>query len=158
MRLPSTNSFYWGAAGLLLAGSAAWARLPLLASDGVHRLPVASIPPSANVGVLQAQSDSIVADDLFRVDRSAADSAFVSGTGTGSPAGSAAAPRPAPPKITAIVGGPPWRAVLEGTANHEGGIVVQQGDRVGVLLIESVTRHAARLKAPDTTWILELKP
>jgi hypothetical protein len=57
--------------------------------------------------------------------------------------------------IKAIVGGPPWRALLAGLPGEAGDQVVAAGDRVGPVLIDSVGRARVRLSTSDTSWVIE---
>ena len=105
---------------------------------------------------LAAAADSATDMDAFRLDRAASDVAFGQ---TALPATAPPMPlaRPAPPRLTAVLGGPPWRAILEGIPGHERGLVVQPGDRVGSFSVLAIARNTLKLKGVDTTWQLTLK-
>ena len=56
--------------------------------------------------------------------------------------------------LKAIVGGPPWEAVLEGVPGREGDVLVTVGDRIGQLAIKAVTTLSVTVSLPDTTYRL----
>ncbi|MDB4878329.1 MAG: hypothetical protein JWM41_4775 [Gemmatimonadetes bacterium] len=66
----------------------------------------------------------------------------------------------APPRVRpvmtlkAIVGGPPWQAVVDGIPGQPPGVLVRQGTTLDKLAIRSVTRDSVVIQGPDTTWVL----
>jgi hypothetical protein len=71
------------------------------------------------------------------------------------------APALAPlPRITlvlkAIVGGPPWHAMIDGIPGQPGA-VVRAGDAFDKLVIRKVTRDTVVVQGPDTTWKLTIQ-
>jgi hypothetical protein len=74
--------------------------------------------------------------------------------------GGAAPPPPAPrPTMTvqAIIGGPPWQAIVDGIPGEQPGVIVRTGSTYGKLVVRSVGRDTVTMQAPDTTWKLTLK-
>jgi hypothetical protein len=71
-------------------------------------------------------------------------------------------PPPAPPPVRpafvlkAIVGGPPWQAVVDGIPGQPTGTIVRRGDSFDKLMVRSVGRDTVVIAAPDTTWKLTL--
>ena len=65
------------------------------------------------------------------------------------------APRPVL-LLRAIVGGPPWEALLEGIPGRSGPLVVRTGDTLGELVIQSVGSDTVVIAGMDTTWRLAL--
>jgi hypothetical protein len=65
---------------------------------------------------------------------------------------------PTRPSITvqAIVGGPPWHAVIEGVPGKEGSIVVRQGDRFQAFFVRSVGAAGVVIAAADSSWFMPL--
>ena len=71
----------------------------------------------------------------------------------------AAPPRPVRPNLTlrAVMGGPPWLAVVDGLPGGVGdGVTVRAGDTFDKLVIRSVGRDTVVVQAPDTTWKLTI--
>jgi hypothetical protein len=59
--------------------------------------------------------------------------------------------------LKAIVGGPPWQAVVDGLPGQATSVVVRAGERFDKLAVRSVTRDSVILQAPDTTWVLTFR-
>ena len=95
--------------------------------------------------ILARAAESAIANDVFRTGRHPSRVAF----GT-VPIASAPVSSPPRPHVTlgGIAGGPPWRAVLNGIPNYEGGTVVAAGDTLGGLRVRSIrgARHRHRCK------------
>jgi hypothetical protein len=95
--------------------------------------------------------DSVIVNDAFRTERRPARIAF------GMPPVAAVEPTRSPrPQLTlgGIIGGPPWRAVVNGIPNHDGGAVVSPGDTIGGLRIRSIRRDVVVVQGQDTIWTL----
>lgn len=58
--------------------------------------------------------------------------------------------------VKALVGGPPWSAVLGGLPGEAGERVVRVGDRHGPVLIDRVGGDGVRLVTSDTSWVVRL--
>ncbi len=65
------------------------------------------------------------------------------------------APRPRL-QLLAIVGGPPWKALVGGVPGRSGGTVVAEGWRVGQLYVRRVRADSVWLEGYDTLWTLAL--
>ena len=59
--------------------------------------------------------------------------------------------------LKAIIGGPPWQAVIDGIPGQPPGTIATPGTRFDKLVIRSVTRDAVVVQSPDTTWSLVFK-
>ena len=59
--------------------------------------------------------------------------------------------------LKAIVGGPPWTAVLGGVPGQRGDVLIGEGARVDSLEVRRISRDHVVLSGPDTTWVLALK-
>ena len=145
------------AAVLLMAAIARW--------NGADALAAASAPAvvarRAGVqvlsdSVLEEAEDLAVANDPFRLSNTPPDVRYDPAT-----EGIPGAPRPyVPPPVRpafalkAIVGGPPWSAVVDGIPGQPAGAVVRQGVQYEKLLVRSVTRDSVIIQGPDTTWVL----
>jgi hypothetical protein len=71
-------------------------------------------------------------------------------------AGNTPPPAPLRPtmKLKAIVGGPPWQAVVDGIPGQPPGTIVRTGSTFDRLLARRVTRDSVLMQGPDTTWVL----
>ncbi|HVX41705.1 MAG TPA: hypothetical protein VHB25_19245 [Gemmatimonadaceae bacterium] len=56
--------------------------------------------------------------------------------------------------LKAIVGGPPWSAVIDGLPGQPPGAVVRPGSRFDQITVSAVTRDSVVVRASDTTWVL----
>jgi len=56
--------------------------------------------------------------------------------------------------LRAIVGGPPWQAVVDGIPGQPPGTIVRAGSTFDKLAITSVTRDQVVVRGADTTWTL----
>jgi hypothetical protein len=101
--------------------------------------------------------------DLFRISRRESGVAYDGRTGaqaTGLPLlpQSMIPPTPKVPLLLrAIIGGPPWQAVIDGFPGHAEGMIVKGGDRVDRFSIRSIVRDSVIIQAPDTTYRLTLR-
>jgi hypothetical protein len=143
---------------LLILGASAFARnITSLPSDEVQDR---TTDPGVLSGIprdraaLTRRSDSAVARAPFRL-----------GTGRSLLRFGETPPEPRPVdgvalypdvRVSAIVGGPPWQAVLQGVPGVTGDVVVRRGDRVGELSIGAITVTSVRLVSPDTSWLAML--
>jgi hypothetical protein len=68
-------------------------------------------------------------------------------------------PRPPRPMLVlkAIVGGPPWQAIVAGLPGQQGETVVSSGARFETLVVQSIMRDLVVIQAPDTAWRLTIK-
>lgn len=115
---------------------------------------VEMIPDSA----LSEAEQLVVANDPFRLSNSApiprydpADDANFGSLGVLPPA-----PRPTL-VLKAIVGGPPWQAVIEGIPGQTSAAVVRSGEKFGTLTIRAVSRDSVAVQTTDTAWVLTFK-
>lgn len=102
---------------------------------------------------LEDANEIVVRQNLFRPSRSPSDVEF------GAPEPTAdAAPAPARPRLvlSGIVGGPPWAALIDGLPGKEGTTLVQLGDTLSGLRVQSVTARGVVVIGMDTTWTLTI--
>jgi hypothetical protein len=97
--------------------------------------------------------DAVLDANPFRFSRSTP--AIVSAATPAQPA-AATGPR-TPPTVKAILGGPPWQAVLSGVPGQPGEVVVLTGMRFGGILITSIMRDTVVVQVSDTTFRLTMK-
>jgi len=104
---------------------------------------------------LAIAEESIVSKDPFRVANSPAGVRY-------DPTTDAVRPNDAAPLILvrpsfvlrAIVGGPPWQAVIDGIPGQPSGTIVRAGMTFDKLTVSAITRDNVIIKGPDTTWAL----
>jgi hypothetical protein len=143
---------------LSVLGASAVARVvPALSSmDAPERRPVsdASLVVPLDRAALTLVTDSAVARAPFRF-----------GTGRALLRFGETPPEPRPVdagilypdvRVSAIVGGPPWQAVLQGVPGFPTDVVVRRGDRLVDLSIGAITGTSVRLVSPDTSWLATL--
>jgi len=106
---------------------------------------------------LVAASGIISGGNPFRIDRKPSSVIF----GATAPAsfGTYVPPKPptAPLKVSGIIGGPPWAAVVEGFPGREGGVLVRGGDVINSFKIHRVGRDTVVVIGTDTTWKLTVR-
>jgi len=59
--------------------------------------------------------------------------------------------------LKAIIGGPPWQAVIDGIPGQPPGTIAAPGARFDKLVVRRVTRDTVVVQGPDTTWLLGFK-
>ena len=99
--------------------------------------------------------ESIVSNDPFRIANSPTAARY-------DPTSESVRPNDAAPLILvrpsfvlrAIVGGPPWQAVIDGIPGQPSGTVVRAGMIFDKLTVSAITRDNVVIKGPDTTWAL----
>ncbi|HVS59775.1 MAG TPA: hypothetical protein VHE82_03665 [Gemmatimonadaceae bacterium] len=103
---------------------------------------------------LREAADSVVATDLFRLDR------HPSRLGLGSPAIALPPVGIATPfrlELSGVSGGPPWRAIVSGIPGHDGGVVVKAGDTLGGIRVRTIRRDTMIVQMKDSTMTFILK-
>ncbi|HXT05158.1 MAG TPA: hypothetical protein VN760_13310 [Casimicrobiaceae bacterium] len=106
---------------------------------------------------LDSAAIAIVSNDAFRLanEPSAVRYDPNDETRTGHAANApAAAPLRPTMTLKAIVGGPPWQAVVDGIPGRSPGTIVRAGAAFDRLVARRVTRDSVVFQGPDTTWVL----
>ena len=103
---------------------------------------------------LAATVELIVSNDPFRLSNRPPTVRF--DAGSDAPPGAApSAPGPRPLLVLkAIVGGPPWQAVIDGIPGRPPGTMAEEGQRFDKLVVRLVTRDSVVVQGPDTAWVL----
>jgi hypothetical protein len=111
-------------------------------------------PPASDSALEEAEALAVT-NDPFRLSNSPPDVRF-DPVNEGAMGGHVAAPPLVRPAfvLKAIVGGPPWNAVVDGIPGQPSGTVAQQGARYDKLVVRSITRDSVIIQGPDTTWVL----
>jgi hypothetical protein len=116
----------------------------------------ATMRPRPSDSVLADAEDATVSNDPFRLANAPASVRFDPAV----EAESASPPVPvARPTLVlkAIIGGPPWQAVIDGIPGQPSGTIAGPGAHFDKLVIRSVTRDTVVVQGPDTTWSLAFK-
>lgn len=110
-------------------------------------------------GVLADAEDMIVSNDPFRLANVPAPTRYDPKFDGVSVAGAAVSLPALRPNMTlkAIVGGPPWQAVVDGLPGQPPGTVVRVGAAFDRVIARAVTRDSVVLQGPDTTWVLSFR-
>jgi len=146
----------------LCAALAAWVRWNgLVVAPVPDRGSVAPLrlhAPPISSDSLAGAAEAIVTNDPFRLSNSPPgvryDPAFDEPASNG-------LPTPPPPRPTlvlkAIVGGPPWQAVIDGIPGQPAGTVAHAGSTFDRLTIRTVTRDSVVIQGMDTSWVLSFR-
>jgi hypothetical protein len=59
--------------------------------------------------------------------------------------------------LKAIVGGPPWQAVIDGIPGQPPSTIAESGKRFDKFLVRAVTRDSVIVQGPDTSWVLSFR-
>lgn len=106
---------------------------------------------------LDSAADAIASNDAFRLANEPAAVRYDPSDGTRAGRTASAPPlAPLRPTMTlkAIVGGPPWQAVVDGIPGRPPGTIVRAGNAFDRLVARRVTRDSVVIQGPDTTWVL----
>ncbi len=116
--------------------------------------PLSNVPDS----VLDDFESTITSNDPFRLSNEPASVRYDPSVDAlpGAPSLSAAQLRPQL-ILKAIVGGPPWQAIVDGIPGQPPGTIVRSGLAFDKLTVRSVTRDSIIIQGPDTTWVLSFR-
>lgn len=103
--------------------------------------------------------ESIVSNDPFRLSNAPASVRYDPRGELAADVVGVAQPTPVRPMMTlkAIVGGPPWLAVVDGLPGQPANTLVRAGASYDKLVVRSVTRDSVVIQGPDTTWGLSFR-
>ena len=143
---------------LLLALAAAHRWRSALPPLGIVTPPIgttAILPPSVRPESLDDLVDLTIGNDPFRLSGQPSSVPYVRSTAPQTAAVPSAPPRPAL-SLKAIVGGPPWQAILDGIPGQASGTIVSGGSKFDKLRVRSVSRDSVIVEGLDTVWKLTL--
>lgn len=112
----------------------------------------AAVEPATD-SLLDDAEDATITNDPFRLANEPASVRY-------DPTAEGGVSMPAAPAIRptlvlkAIIGGPPWEAVIDGIPGQPSGTVALAGARFDKLVVRSVSRDSVVIQGPDTTWTL----
>jgi hypothetical protein len=133
------------------AGAAAGAAAPVLVSQAR-----ASAQPASDSALEEAEALTVT-NDPFRLSNTPPEVHYDPVNEAAMAArGGAFVPPPVRPQfvLRAIVGGPPWHAVVDGIPGQPPGTLVRPGAQFDKVTVRSVTRDSVVVRGPDTTWVL----
>lgn len=124
----------------------------------------ASVVVTANARAAMVSDDSLgtaagntAANDPFRLVNRPSEVRYDARVESGIGGPTAIAPPVRPLLVLkAIVGGPPWQAIVDGIPGQPAGTIVRSGVTFDKLTVRSVGKDTVVIKAPDTTWRLTL--
>ena len=102
--------------------------------------------------------DAIVTNDPFRLSNSPPAVRYDPAS-DGTAAGTLTGPLQARPTLVlkAIVGGPPWQAVIDGIPGQPPGTVARAGSKFDRFTVRVVTRDSVVVQGADTSWVLSFR-
>lgn len=110
---------------------------------------------------LDSARSSLVDNDMFRLANAPASVRYDPASDGPAISGSSApvAPPPFRPAMTlkAIVGGPPWQAIIDGLPGQPPGTIARTGSTFDRLTVRAVTRDSVIVQGPDTSWVLAFR-
>ena len=112
--------------------------------------------PPLNDSVLDDAADATITNDPFRLANEPSLVRFEPAAEGGAPASAAPTVRPTL-VLKAIIGGPPWQAVIDGIPGQPAGTVASAGTRFDQFVVRSVSRDSVVVQGRDTAWTLSFK-
>jgi len=153
------GSFVVAVFGFAVVGAIRWrAALPTVAHQrAMLGAAPAMISDSLDDSLAEAE-EMTVTNDPFRLANVPAAIRFDPNNDANAGASIAVSP-PVRPVMTlkAIVGGPPWQAVIDGIPGQPPGAVVRAGSAFDKLVARAVTRDSVVIQGFDTTWVLTFR-
>jgi hypothetical protein len=114
------------------------------------------VPSRAPIDSLASAADAIVTNDPFRLSNSPPSVRFDPESDGAPAAGLVSQPRPNL-ILRAIVGGPPWQAVIDGLPGQPPGTLARAGSKFDRLVVRTVTRDSVIVQGADTAWTLAFR-
>jgi hypothetical protein len=140
---------------LLLIAAKRWREALATAAAPAPVLSAApALPARFDEDSLAQAAERVVGTDPFRLANEPSDVRYEPRQTGAVPVTMPAAPRPTL-VLKAIVGGPPWQAIVDGIAGQPGAIV-RAGDTFDKLVVRKITRDTVVVQGPDTTWKLTI--
>jgi hypothetical protein len=147
-------------AGLTTMGVTRWrAALPAQRYESTR---IGSATPSiadSLEAMLAHAEDVTVTNDPFRLANAPASVRYNPNSDNVAGGSVATVAPPLRPTMTlkAIVGGPPWQAIVDGIPGQPQGTLVRAGNAFDRLITRAVTRDSVVIQGPDTTWVLSFR-
>lgn len=139
----------------LLAAAARWhGGAPSVVAETFTVAPVRARALSASDSALDEAEDLTVTNDPFRLSNAPPDTRYDPVNEAAQTARGFTPPVRPSFALKAIVGGPPWNAVIDGIPGQPAGTVTRQGAQFDKFVVRSVTRDSVIIQGPDTSWVL----
>ena len=108
---------------------------------------------------LAEAEDLIVSNDPFRLANEPTAVRFDPTRDEGSVSATPVGPPRLRPNLIlkAVIGGPPWQAIVDGIPGQPPGTIVRAGSTFDQLVVRAVTRDSVVIKGTDTTWVLTFR-
>ena len=144
---------------LALVGWLRWQRaLPVGIPDRVSVSALRAHRAIATDSSLEWAEEVTVTNNPFRLSNTPSSLRYDPAADGVAAVGAPAIPPPRPVLVLkAIVGGPPWQAVIDGIPGQPAGTLAQQGNRFDKLTIRLVTRDSVVVQGTDTAWVLSFR-
>jgi hypothetical protein len=149
-----------GSLALMAVARQRWiSALPLLHASPVAVPRLLSPETASTPDSLADWEATLVDNDVFRFANGPSSSPYEPAVGDVLTGARDVAPRTVRPMLVlkAIVGGPPWQAVIEGLPGQSAAVVTRTGEKFEGLVVRSVTRDSVIVQASDTTWVLAFR-
>jgi hypothetical protein len=144
---------------LIAIGASRWqAAVPAIRYQNVATGSTTRSETDSLEAMLAEAEDFVITNDPFRLANEPTSVRYNPANENGGAAG-VAVPPPLRPSMTlkAIVGGPPWQAIVDGIPGQPAGTIVRSGSAFDKLLARAVTRDSVIIQGPDTTWVLSFR-
>jgi hypothetical protein len=143
-------------AALIVVGAIRWREA--VPTSGHQSIVIGSVKrsPSELVETTLVEVEQlIVSNDPFRLSNTPSSVRY----SPGSESVGLSATAPFRPNLTlkAIVGGPPWQAIVDGIPGQPQGTLIRVGNAFDKLVARAVTRDSVVIQGPDTTWVLSFR-
>lgn len=139
------------------AAAVQWGRVDIAGSRNAvmvpgSRLIVSRLPADS----IERAADAVVTNDPFRLSNSPPAVRF-DPTTDGSRVAAFTAPTRPVLVLKAIIGGPPWQAVIDGLPGQSSGTLARAGSKFDQLTVRAVTRDSVIVQGADTSWVLAFR-
>ena len=114
-----------------------------------------ALPPAVRPESLDEQVDLTITNDPFRLSGKPSSVPYARSTAPQPATTVSSAPRPSL-SLKAIVGGPPWQAIVDGIPGQAPGTIVRSGSIFDKLRVRSVSSDTVVVEGADTVWKLTL--
>jgi hypothetical protein len=159
----SARQYYaWAAvaSGFLVAGAVRWrASVPAVPHQSKSMGLAVPVFADSIEAILAEAEEVTVSNDPFRLSNSPPAVRYDpknENSGVASPGMSVPVIRPSL-TLKAIVGGPPWQAIVDGIPGQPTSTLVRAGATYDRLIARAVTRDSVVIQGPDTTWVLSFR-
>jgi hypothetical protein len=120
--------------------------------------PIRSLAGKISPDSLEGAEEAIVTNDPFRLSNSPAAVRYDPASDGPMSGVLAGTPQLRPTLVLkAIVGGPPWQAVIDGIPGQPAGTIARAGSKFDRFTVRVVTRDSVIVQGVDTSWVLSFR-